>query len=211
MKRIIAAACLSLLVAPALLSGGLCRAAEADNPYKRAKVGDWVSYVTTTESDAMPGKQTTTVKQTVKARDEKEVTLLVEEVNLMVAKGSDPVENKGSRDVKISLDNPYYPHFDRSIGITDDGNVAVIKVADGKESMTVAGKTLACQWTENSMSMKEKSEFMSASGTYKSWFCPEVPLHGVAKSDISMVVKMGEDMAIKSRILMELKDFGGGM
>jgi len=49
------------------------------NPYQRARVGDWASHLQTKEVAAMNLNTRRTVKQTVKARDEKTATILVEE------------------------------------------------------------------------------------------------------------------------------------
>lgn len=186
---------LAVLVTVAFVAGGWCGAADVENPYKKAKVGDWVTYVQTTNMAAMNMKQSTTMKQTVKAKDEKEVTLQVEmEVN----------GQKMSNEVKIALDQPYDPN---TTGMPKGMDAKVEKIADGKESVTVAGKTYECQWTQVKVSMKNQG--MDMSGTTKSWICADVPLSGLVKSEGDMLVNAGGN-EMKTQVTMELKDCGRG-
>lgn len=190
MKRMFA-----VLAVLAFVAGGLCNAADAENPYKKAKVGDWVSYVQTTNMVAMNMKTSVTVKQTVKAKDEKEVTLLVE---------ADMNGQKSSQEVKIPLDQPYDPN---TAGMPKEMNAKVEKIADGKESVTVAGKAYDCQWTQVKVSMK--NDQMDMSGTTKSWVCSDVPLGGLLKSEGEMAVNVAGN-AMKTQMTMEMKDCGRG-
>ncbi len=186
---------ISVLAMVAFVAGGWCGAADVENPYKKAKVGDWVSYTQTANMVAMNMKQSTTMKQTVKAKDEKEVTLLIEvDVN----------GNKVSNEVKIPLDQPYDPN---TAGMPKEMDAKIEKIADGKESVTVAGKPYDCQWSEVKISMK--SEGMDISGTSKSWTCADVPLSGLVKSEGDMSMNAGGN-EMKTQITMELNDCGRG-
>jgi len=171
--------------------GGLC-AAEMENPYKKAKVGDWVTYTSTTVMAGMPQKQIVTVKQTVKAKTEKEVTLLIE---------SEMMGQKTQTESTISLVQPYDPV---KAGVRPGMDVQ--KVAEGKESVTVAGKKYACTWYQIKMTMKQGGG--NISGLTKTWVSTDVPLGGMVKSESDMEINMG-GQAMKTQVTMELKDCGG--
>jgi hypothetical protein len=187
---------LAVLGVLAFATIGVCNAADTENPYKNAKVGDWVSYVQTANAAAMNMKTTVILKQKVKAKDEKEVTLAVEtEVD---------GEKMPNSEIKIPLDQP----FDQStVALPRAMNAKVEKIADGKESITVAGKSYDCQWCQVKVSMK--NEQMDMTGTAKSWVCAAVPLSGLVKSEAERAMTIGGN-ALKTQLTMELKDFGRG-
>lgn len=186
---------LAVMATVAFVAGGWCGAADAENPYKKAKVGDWICHVQTTEMAAMNMKQTMTMKQTVKAKDEKEITISVEiEMN----------GQKRTSETKIALDQVYDPY---TSGMPKGMNAKVEKVADGKETITVAGKSFDCTWGQVKMTMK--NEQMDMAGDMKAWSCPDVPLHGLVKSESDMVVNAGGQQ-MKTHVVMELKDCGRG-
>jgi hypothetical protein len=178
---------LAVLAAVAFVAGSWCGAADVENPYKKAKVGDWVAYSITTMGQAQ------TMKQTVKAKDEKEITLIIE---------MEVMGQKVKQETKIPLDQPYDP-----VKAGSQPDAKVEKVADGKETVTVAGKEYACQWYQVKMSMKAPTGDMA--GTGKSWICPDVPLSGLVKSEQDVEFNAG-GQPMKMHMTMELKDCGQG-
>jgi len=183
---------IAALALTALVAGGLC-AAEMENPYKKAKVGDWVTYTTTTSMPALNVNQTNTIKQTVKAKDEKEVTILIE---------NEVAGAKMAQETKVALDKPYDPTRAGAKQGTD-----IQKVGEGKETITVGGKKYACTWYQVKMTMKQATGDIS--GVTKSWVCTDVPLGGLVKSESDMEVNMG-GKALKTHVTMVLKDTGKG-
>jgi hypothetical protein len=147
-------------------------AGEAENPFKKAKVGDWVSYTMATVASGQ--KNSSNMKQTVKAKDEKEVTLLVEnEMN----------GQKFGQEVKIPLDKPYDP----STAMAANMKAKVEKLGEGDENVTVGGKQYACHWIQMKVVMGA-----NMTSTSKVWTCPDVPLGGMVKMEAQMQMKMGE-------------------
>ena len=158
-------ACLSLAVLACWLSP-VVRA--EDNPFKKAEVGDWVSYKMTTEMPNVPaGGMNMETKQTVTAKTEKEVTMKVE--TLMNG------NSMGAQEVKIPLDQPY--------DATKTTQGTTEKTGEGEESVTVGGKTYACKW----ITFKSHTETngMKIDSDSKVWVSTGVPLGGMVKTDTS--------------------------
>ena len=182
----------AMLAMVMFVAGGVCSAAE--NPYKKAKVGDWVSYVQTTTAMNMSAPGHSYGKQTVKAKDDKVVTILIE------------VESDGqksNREIKIPLDQPYDP---QTAGMPKDMNAKVEKLADGSETITVSGRTFACQWTQVRIFVEGEQIGMTVS---KMWVCPNVPLGGMVKMESDMSLKTGGN-TMKVHLQTEITDFGRG-
>jgi hypothetical protein len=177
-----------LVLAAALLlaKGGL--AGETENPFKKAKVGDWVSYqMSVVMSMGMTSSSTT--KQTVTAKDEKEVTLQYE---------TETEGRKHAQEIKISLDKPYDP----TASVAGMPQAKVEKLAEGDESVTVGGKAYACHWIQMKVTMGPG--MVSAS---KVWICPDVPLGGTVKMESVMDIKAG-DTVMKTTSTMEMTGAG---
>lgn len=213
MKSIGARAAVWIPVTLTFIACGYCEAADSDNPYKRARVGDWVSHVQTKEVAAMKLALTKTVKLTVKARDEQTATIVVEEEDpsSLVIDGIPQVQ-RSSHEVQIPLDQPFAAYADPLIGSMADPmfpEPKYSKVASGEERVTISGKAFACQWAETKMSAGSQNMGIEASGVNRSWYCPEIPLHGTARSETNVQTNLG-GQEFQTRILMELKDFGQG-
>ena len=169
-------ACLSLAVLACWLSP-VVRA--EDNPFKKAEVGDWVSYKTVTEMPNVPtGGMAMETKQTVTAKTEKEVTMKVE--TLMNG------NSMGAQEIKIPLDQPYDP--------TKTTNGKVEKLGEGEESISVGGKTYACKWVK--IKTQVEANGMKIDTESKYWTSPEVPLGGLVKNDTSTSMNMKMHMEL---------------
>ena len=213
MKSVRAFSAVWILVTLAFLGCEQFMAAHVGNPYQRARVGDWASHLQTKEVAAMNLNTRRTVKQTVRARDEKTATILVEEEDpsSLVVDGV-PQLVKSSYEVQIPLDQPFDAYADPLIGGMADPMLPEPKysrAASGEERVTVAGKTFACEWVETRMSLGAEAMGIEASGVNKSWMCPEIPLHGTVKSETIVNMNLG-GQKMQTRIVMELKDFGRG-
>src|SRR5437762_12390276 len=117
-----------------LLSAGLivCLmpfAQAQDNPYTKAKAGEWAEYKVTTSVMGM--NFDLTVKMTVTDIDDKEATIST----VATVKGM----QTPAQTTKIDLTKPYDPTS--AANIPKDSKAKVEKLGDGKEKITVGGKT----------------------------------------------------------------------
>ena len=179
----------SLVLAGVLLLAKGSLAGEAENPFKKAKVGDWVSYNTTTVMGVEGAKTNSAIKQTVKAKDEKELTVLFE---------MDTAGQKHSQEVKIPLDKPYDP----TAAAPKMPQAKTEKLGEGDETITVGGKQYACHWVQIKATMGPGTV-----STSKVWSCPDVPLGGTVKMETVMDITAGET-AMKTTSTMELTGAG---
>lgn len=128
MKMRMIAAALALAVAPA------GRAADEENPYKKAKVGDYVTFKMATKISGVTLEGTVT--QTVVAKDDKEATIeLTGKVN-----NTDIPPQKQT----IDLTKPYNPSA--STGLPAGVAAKVEKVKDGKEKVKLGTKDYDTTW-----------------------------------------------------------------
>jgi hypothetical protein len=140
----------------------------------------------------MDQKQSSTLKQTVKAKDEKEVTLEIE---------NQVMGRKMVNETKISLTQPYDP---TQSGIK--GNAKVEKLGEGKETITVGGKQYDCKWFQVKMTRQQGPTLVT--GTTKVWICADVPLGGMVKSEGDMSIKIDETNSMKTHVVVLLKECG---
>lgn len=157
--------------------------AEDENPYKTAKVGDWVEWTTSMKGDAFSFDGG--MKQTVINKTDSEVTV---EVAMKTPAG------EVKQQMKINLNEKYDPR--KPVG---DSEATVKELEKGEETVTVAGKTLKTTWTKYEVTTK-KGPLTSMTG--KAWVSKDVPLGGMVKAE--------QDLKGFGKQIMELKDFGSG-
>ena len=162
----------------------------ADNPFKTAKVGDWVEYATTT--GGMGHDMQMTTKQTVVAKDDTSVTLR----NEATAMG----QKMPPHDVKIPFDKPYEPY--KSSSAATDATTTLI--GEGNETITVGGKPYACHWVKMKVVATKPAP---TNGTVKVWSCSDVPAGGMVKMEMENEMKV-EKQTMTTTMVMELKGFG---
>src|SRR5271157_695397 len=110
-------------------------AADDDNPYKNANVGDWVEYKMT--GNNIEGK----TKMTVTAKDDKELTYEVTAtVTFMGREQTAPVQQ-----MKIDLTKPYDPVVAENL---KRKNVKLEKIDEGAEKIKVGDKEFDTKWTK---------------------------------------------------------------
>ena len=178
LKAVLALAVLVYSAAPELLQ------AADENPFKSAKVGDWVEFKQATQMAA--GNMEATMKQTVTAKDEKTVTLKME----VSANGMKPPP----QEVKIELDKPYDP-------TQTPENAKIEKLKEGDETITAGGKEYKCHWVQSKVTVDhEGTKFETES---KSWISKDAPLGGLVKMEM-------EIKAMGTKTLMELTGSGKG-
>lgn len=181
-SRLFAAALVAALAATAT------RAADDDNPYKNAKVGDFATYKMTVK---LADKDTSgTVTQTIAAKTDKEVTVKVTgKLN-----GTDiPAQEQ-----KIDITKPYDPS--KSGALPPGAEVTVDKLKEGKEKVKVGDKTYETNWTTYKVTAKVMG--LAIEAKTKVWFSKDVPL-GMVKMETT-----AEVAGMKLETSMELTETG---
>ena len=182
MKLHLLASAFALVLAPLA-----ARAADDDNPYKNAKVGDFAAYKITVSVAGM--NLAGEMKQEVVEKSDKEVSLKVTgKVNGMAI----PEQTQ-----KIDLTKPFDPtKLNQQLG----GDVKVEKGKEGKEKLKFDGKEYDTTWT--TFKMSGKANGLAIDSDMKVWLSKDIP--GVlAKMESTMSVA-GQKMEMK----MELSEIG---
>jgi len=181
MKYLMCAAALSLGLAPTAF------AADEENPFKKAKVGDWASYKMTTM--AMGINIDAEMKTTVKSKDDKEVKITTTAIiNKMEIPGQEST---------IDLTKPYDPTSTANLPKGSDAKVE--KAGEGEETIEVGGKKYACKWLKMKVNAKVMGQDFESE--VKVWMSKEVPLSGMVKMEMKSQI---------ANMTMELKETGSG-
>lgn len=159
-----------------------------DHPLKKAKVGEWIEFVTSSAS--MGQKMEIKTKQTVVAKDDISVTLRM--VTTMMGKEQPP------RDIKIMLDKPYEPFAQ---GLPD---AVVTTLGEGNETITVGGKSYDCHWVKAKVVATKP---MAMESTTKFWSSKDVPVNGMVRMESEAVMTI-DGKARNSTTSMQLTGSG---
>jgi hypothetical protein len=177
------AAALALAVAPVAF------AADDENPYKKAKVGDFATYKMTTKIGGLNVEGVVT--QEVTAKDDKEATVKTSgKVNGM---------DIPATDVKIDLTKPYDPTKANG-NLPQGAEVKVEKLKDGTEKLKVAGKDYDTKWETYKMNVKAQG--MEFATEMKVWQSKELSIP-MLKMEMT-----AEVAGQKMEIFMELTETG---
>jgi hypothetical protein len=162
-------------------------AADEENPYKKAKVGDFATYKMTTKIAGMNLEGTIT--QTVSAKSDKEATLKVT--------GTLNGMEIPAQEQKIDLTKP----FDPTKSTLPPGTEATVeKLKDGKEKLKAAGKEYETKW--ESYKVKAKTNGMEIEAELKAWMSKDQP-------QLMVKLEMTAEIAgMKMEIEMELTETG---
>jgi hypothetical protein len=179
MKKLLPAVVLVLLV-PTITLGQ-----DKDNPYKNAKVGDYATYKMSTFG------QETTMKQTVKAKDDNEITV---ETTISFF-GKEKTQSQ-----KIDLTKPFDVNTLMQGG-KGKGMGKFEKTGDGKEKIKVGDKTYDCTWTAGKMNLEAGGAKISSET--KSWVSKTAPLSGLVKMESKMEIG-----GMEITMTMELSESG---
>ena len=162
-------------------------AADEENPYKKAKVGDYATYKMTTKIAGMSIDGTLT--QSVTAKSDKELTVKVSgKVNGM---------DIPAQEQKIDLTKPYDP---TKASLPPGTDAKVEKLKDGTEKIKAGGKTYDTKW--ESYKVKAKTGGQEFEAEIKAWMSKDVAL---------LVVKMemsADILGMKMEMDMELTEAG---
>jgi hypothetical protein len=168
MRSLLTSAVLVCLV-PAL------QAADDENPFKKAKVGDWAEYKMSSPQ-GIEGK----LKMTVKAKNDKEATIENKmTISVMGNEREMPVQQQ-----KIDLTQAYDYTKLNSMGKLPKGvDAKVEKAGDGKEKITIGGKSYDSNW----MKLKTTNKFgdMTIESEIKVWMSKTAPLSGMVKMEVT--------------------------
>jgi hypothetical protein len=175
---------LAIALAPAISF-----AADDENPYKNAKVGDYATYKITTKVFGQNVEGTMT--QTVTAKNDKEATIKVS--------GKIAGQNIPEQEQKIDLTKPFDP-AKAGGGQFGGGEGKLEKLKDGKEEVKVGGKTYKAEWTTYKLTAKIMGQEIE--GEAKVWIAKEVPA-GMVKMSTTMKLA-GQDIVMQ----MELTETG---
>ena len=162
----------------------------ADNPYKTAKVGEWIEYAMTTQ--VMGQNMQMKTKQTVTARDATSVTIKIE--SWMGG------QKMPASEQKILFEKPFEP-YNLDAKMTD---AVVTPMGTGSETLTVGGKPYACQWAKVHIVATKP---MPMDSITKVWSSKAVPMSGMVKMETDTTMKMGEKSMV-TKMTMELAGFG---
>jgi len=184
MKVRLFAAVLAIAAAPFV-----ARAADEENPYKKAKVGDFANYKMTTK--VMGLNIEGTVTQTVVDKNDKEVTI---EVTGKVMGTDIPVRKQ-----TIDVTKPFDPT--QANGPLPAGVQATVeKLKDGKEKVKVGTKEYEAKW--DSFKMKAKAAGMDIEADMKVWYTKELNIP-IVKMEATV-----ESAGQKMEIQMEMTEIG---
>jgi hypothetical protein len=184
MKARLFAAVLAIAVAPFV-----ARAADEENPYKKAKVGDFATYKMTTK--AMGFNAEATVTQTVVENDGKEVT--IETTGKFMGMDINVPKQK------IDLSKPFDPT--KATGPMPAGAQAQVeKLKEGKEKLKVGSKEYETKW--ETYKVKMKAAGMDFESDMKVWQAKDLTIP-VVKVEVTTEVA-GQKMEMQ----MEMTEIG---
>jgi hypothetical protein len=144
----------------------LCAQEKTNHPYQSANIGDWIEYQMTIKGRSKD--QVSTVKHTVAAKEEKQVTIQIDITG----------EDKTTLSTKriIDLTKPYDP-----LSLLSDNKLKweLKKIDSGIATLTIDGKKYETSWTRNKGGYKIDGKTMDIEN--KVWLCKDAPLNGVVQ------------------------------
>jgi hypothetical protein len=159
-----------------------------EHPFKKAKIGDWISYTMVTMVMGQEFKGTT--KVVVTAKDETTVTLKTS----ATVNGVDVP----AQESKIDLTKAYDP-LGTTATLPKGTDVKVEKDGEGKEKIKIGNKEYDTTWMK--LKVKASVKDNSFEAEVKVWLSKDVPMGGTVK------MEMKSDRA---NMTMELKESGTG-
>ena len=167
MRKLMLPLTVLLLLAPLALQGR--EKDKMDNPYKNAKVGDYVNYKVTTTFGGMDIDLE--MKQTLTAKDEKEATIKI--TSMFMGKET-PAQTQ-----KIDLTKP----FDiTAAGMQGKKQGKFEKTGEGKAKVKIGDKTYQCDWLAGKVTADLNGKKLESE--IKVWMSKDVPLSGLVKMEM---------------------------
>jgi hypothetical protein len=182
MNRHLLVLVVTLVIAPAAFS------AHEENPYKKAKVGDFATYKMTTK--VAGANVEGTVTQQVVAKDDKEVTIRTT--------GNVNGTDIPAKEQKIDLSKPFDP---TGVGNLPAGTeVKVEKLKDGTEKIKIGGNEYDTKW--QAFKVKTKAMGVEFEADVKVWQAKNVAIPMVKMETAADI------MGNKMEVTMELTEVG---
>ncbi len=153
-----------------LLVSLLMADAPTEHPYAKAKIGDSVTYKMSMPSMGAAAKNMT-LRKTVTAKNDDTVTVKLE--TIMGDMAMPPQE------MKINLKEKY--DATQVANSPKDAKSDVKKLGDGKEKLSVGGKSYECTWISYQVSTDQGGT--KQSNKVKTWSSKDVPLDGMVKME----------------------------
>jgi len=161
MHSSVTAGVLICLVPSALLAGD-------DNPFTKAKIGDWVEYKMTGPN--VEGK----TKMSVVAKDDKEVVYEVTATfSFMGQEMAAPVQK-----LKVDLTKSYDPIVAANLKRT---GTKIEKDGEGAEKIKIGEKEFDTKWTK--LKCTSTVNGVTVGSDFKMWFSKDVPLSGLVRME----------------------------
>lgn len=177
-SRILSSAAAMLFIASI---GGMAYSIETDNPYRKARVGDWATYkVTNHFGNSLYASEE---RRTITANNGRFVTIKVENIR--------DKEEPIVLELKIDITKPLTAVENLDFSPPGPG---IKEIASGKESLQIAGRKMDVRWTTFQIGQTDDVE-------RKMWFSEEVPLNGCVKD-------LRAHRSLRSLRTRELIDFG---
>jgi hypothetical protein len=156
--------CVASVAVALVLAAGARAQERGENPFKDAKVGDYLTYKMTM---SIMGKDNEgTMKETVTAKTDKEVILK-----------SETTPGKGKEQTRtIDLTKPYDPI---AFFLHEDKDAKFAKSGEGDEKIQVGDKTYECHWVAGKVT-SSAGELKNGIDV-KMWRSKSVPLSGLVK------------------------------
>jgi hypothetical protein len=140
-----------------------------DNPFRKAKVGDYVTYKMTTKimDKAIDG----TMKQLVTAKSDSEATIKTTATVLGM--------EASAQEEKIDLTKPYDP---AKAALSGNEKGKFEKTGEGKEKIKLGDKTYDCTYLKGKVAAEAAG--IKIDSEVKMWFSSAVPLGGLVKMEM---------------------------
>ncbi len=153
-------------------SKGSSNTLNKENPFIRAKVGDWARHRIVDETIKIKDNPGTIMKQTVVSRNSTSV-----EVHTQATKGGED-----SQTIKSTIDLTK-PYDISTMSLGTKNKVKVEKLGTGKEVLTIEGKKYDCDWVSAKITMEYDNKNVILES--KIWTNKEVPLNGMVRAEIT--------------------------
>ena len=159
-----------LIAAQMALMVSVVYGADEENPFRKAKVGDWAEY-------KMTGPNISgSTKMTIVGKDEKEVAYeITSKFSAFGQETVGPVQK-----IKVDLTKSYDPVVAANL---QQNNTKIEKVGEGNEKLKVAGKEIETKWTKTKATTTVND--MQIISEYTMWFYKDIPISGMVKMETS--------------------------
>jgi hypothetical protein len=164
MRSILAATLMICVVQTSMRAGD-------DNPFRKAKVGDWAEYKVT----GLPYEART--KMTVVAADDKEVTYEVAASYTSMGKEIETPIQK----LKVDLTKDYDPIIAANLQRT---GTKIETTGEGTEKVKIGDKELDTKWI--TLKCTTTTSQFTVISEYKMWLSKDVPLSGLVRMDTTI-------------------------